>query len=1401
MSTYNTNVKGFWEFENNYTDDIASYVFGNPASYSSSVKAFGSYSSFWTTGHYTVMNSTIWTELEGAGVSNTTGFWINFPSGGGATYGIIYRDAAPLTIEKRSGGIFIYWGSASQLVSISDTVLVNNWNNLSFVYDGVNDRLKFYLTDLATMTTTLMATFNSIGGNIYNNLSGTFYLCVSTSWGNYYIDNWSYQSQATNGTPTFPVPQPASIDHVAGSTAGGQSVTITGTDFFPGTAITFGSTPATSVTVVNTTTITCVTPAHSAGTVNVNATNLQGDASMIFNGYTYNAPPAPTSCVPNSGTTAGGTAVSIYGTGFLASPAVTFGGVSATSINRISSTQINCNTPASTAGAVNVVVTNTDSQTGTLTNGYTYVNPATPRVISISPNYGYTTGGTILYINGINLSLVDTVTFGGNYAFFIPLSNTQIYCVTPAHASGSVIVHVAYGGLSTDVVGGFTYTTHDSNVETGGANVFVEKLNYCLAGTLTGDSSGLTKDGIHTHFNVNTGLSTYVGLSPSSGSIINDFGGTKTVRKINIWLYPQSTNKATYFLTPEALYSGAGVFVSYYDGTWHDLNWQSFNGYYALPDLTQTASGTYYSATGLISLYSVAGLSMSKIKVTCDPAASVGIGITEIEACNLIIANPTNIRVNELSDTFGVYEGLRVDLSFLDTDYSIYSGTSTQASAFVELLYRGTKKELGLMVVDSSDCDNANRLTQVELVGLWSRLSQKVVNKNAIYGSMDFAKVVEWLLACADIHRDLYGCNVPLTISYMPHNTDIQAELQTVLEASGDLQILRRDGLLTVGYRTSQSVTQATATAINTTWLPPLSAVSGDFNVVYQDGAQANLGAPIFGFSQAETYSASFPAWANGWLIQASGQTFTAGADLNHYNLTMGISGQWQMRGRRIIGNTDKGNYSEIWCSQFVFTANQGTLDLSFKFLNSGERLSYDSWEENINHLSVDTTGRRVRIIFYINYTITQATIFQYLRNEDTGAVIGTDTLYGLNPFYEDTAYDVIMTCNNGAVLQGVGIMGTYRRSYGFTISTPSAQTYLSLQFTANQSNQYYNLYSKTSADTTALLVANNYVLSAGASSIVVFFVPTGNYELLGYSYTDNGVRLISPQSASWTRLTLTSNIVINYLPTPDTDIENGSIQVYPRDLHRRKVSKATSQNLIYNELIISSYSYNSVNSSTIYDDEISHTISSTAYEVYTQNSQATDMSKSLTLYLSYTIGGNTYTPSYSLPQGGAFSYTWTDSTNFKGTILFEAWALGCHIKLSPTDTSFSRVFNYIKIGAYPFTQAGNNTQTFDNLSSQATYGIIQQTVSNDEVTTPTQVNLIWNKFLRFLSLPVEIVGDGVTTDLNIGVDLSKYLMLQDLLFGDTLYLKPYEYEFTMDITNSDYQMTIQARQQNYTQY
>lgn len=76
--------------------------------------------------------------------------------------------------------------------------------------------------------------------------------------------------------------------------------------------------------------------------------------------------------LPVSGTTAGGTAVTITGTGFLAGATVSLGGTVATGVTVVSSISITATTPAHAVGGVNVVVTNTDTQSGTLTNGYTY---------------------------------------------------------------------------------------------------------------------------------------------------------------------------------------------------------------------------------------------------------------------------------------------------------------------------------------------------------------------------------------------------------------------------------------------------------------------------------------------------------------------------------------------------------------------------------------------------------------------------------------------------------------------------------------------------------------------------------------------------------------------------------------------------------------------------------------------------------------------------------------------------------------------------------------------------------------------------------------------------------------------------------------------------------------------
>ena len=56
-----------------------------------------------------------------------------------------------------------------------------------------------------------------------------------------------------------PAPTVSSVSPNSGSTAGGTAVTITGTNYAAGATVTFGSTAATNVVVVNSTTITATT--------------------------------------------------------------------------------------------------------------------------------------------------------------------------------------------------------------------------------------------------------------------------------------------------------------------------------------------------------------------------------------------------------------------------------------------------------------------------------------------------------------------------------------------------------------------------------------------------------------------------------------------------------------------------------------------------------------------------------------------------------------------------------------------------------------------------------------------------------------------------------------------------------------------------------------------------------------------------------------------------------------------------------------------------------------------------------------------------------------------------------------------------------------------------------------
>src|ERR1019366_2825485 len=94
---------------------------------------------------------------------------------------------------------------------------------------------------------------------------------------------------------TPPAPTVSSVSPNTGSTAGGTSLTVTGTNFSGATAVKFGSVPAASFIVTSSTTVTAVSPAGSSGTVDVTVTTPAGTSpTSAADAFTYVTPPAPT---------------------------------------------------------------------------------------------------------------------------------------------------------------------------------------------------------------------------------------------------------------------------------------------------------------------------------------------------------------------------------------------------------------------------------------------------------------------------------------------------------------------------------------------------------------------------------------------------------------------------------------------------------------------------------------------------------------------------------------------------------------------------------------------------------------------------------------------------------------------------------------------------------------------------------------------------------------------------------------------------------------------------------------------------------------------------------------------------------------------------------------------------
>src|SRR5262249_42715773 len=152
--------------------------------------------------------------------------------------------------------------------------------------------------------------------------AATVHITVTTSAGT------SPTSSADQFTYQAASPTVTNVSPNSGPTSGGTTVTITGTNFVPGSSVSFGSLPASSVTYVSSTQLMAVSPAESTGTVDIKVTTGGGtSAPSSADQFAFVSAPAPTvtNVSPNYGSTGGGTWVTITGTNFGPGSIVYFG--------------------------------------------------------------------------------------------------------------------------------------------------------------------------------------------------------------------------------------------------------------------------------------------------------------------------------------------------------------------------------------------------------------------------------------------------------------------------------------------------------------------------------------------------------------------------------------------------------------------------------------------------------------------------------------------------------------------------------------------------------------------------------------------------------------------------------------------------------------------------------------------------------------------------------------------------------------------------------------------------------------------------------------------------------------------------------------------------------------------
>ncbi|MEK5146253.1 IPT/TIG domain-containing protein [Psychrobacillus sp. FSL K6-4615] len=369
-----------------------------------------------------------------------------FEIGDGSTYSL--NTTNPIIEIKNHAPVITNITKDKGLTSGGETVTITGQNFLpgAKVYFGT------VLGTVTSFTTNEIIVTTPVG------TQGTVVLKVENTDRQFAIGSFNY----------YAIPTITAVSPAEGPFLGGNTVTISGTNFLKGAVVYFNDVPATTTFSSNILLRATAPEATASGVVTVKVVNPDQTSGELIDSYTYLEKPTPPaveiiSLSLTSGELQGGTTLIVTGKNFDRNVQIYFGDTVA-STTFVSSTSVRVTVPAATTpGAVPVKAENPDGISAVLTNAFEYLAPAplpVPEITSLSVDTILVgnTQNTIVY--GKNFNKTTKVFIGKEQSKVTYLTATTLRATIPvSNVAGAVDVKVENDeGQGSMLVDGFTYT-------------------------------------------------------------------------------------------------------------------------------------------------------------------------------------------------------------------------------------------------------------------------------------------------------------------------------------------------------------------------------------------------------------------------------------------------------------------------------------------------------------------------------------------------------------------------------------------------------------------------------------------------------------------------------------------------------------------------------------------------------------------------------------------------------------------------------------------------------------------------------------------------------------------------------------------------------------------------------